>query len=1092
MLSLRDHNNTQIKIQRCSAVLFKLQEALRERKINPFIAMKKAEIELNKLTTKKGTDFFKGNTLNETGALKIPASGPTYNQLEKAMWKGIITPFEFIDLVKIHGLTKNAQLLDPYGNPIESEKVLEEVSVQQEPITWQKLRQQPSKEKEYVTDIAPGPMGQWPIRPEERPLKGWEKFWQWLGNVAEVWPKSSLSIKFKKVSLNLKRQKIAQITYTSELLWKMLKGIEGQVERESVNFTASGAEAVVNFPTPSGEPQRYHITVAPLDIFMRDTVWGEEGPPPGMTNLPYASKLNLRKTAGTYLTPKGQELFEQASISNPRTGDIQWPEWIQAEISPDVLEMLELVANNPGKTVQDLRRYAKEFGREISESLQTAISQGYLTLTESLIASKLNLRKTAGWQITEKGREAKNDREWRRQNQTLTQFLNLISMYPNMTIEQALGNYNQLMQQSKPTFIDPVDKMTSDARQAAQEAVTLGLVTYTEPELEQDTFDLPENLSHKETPPEEWDWGTFKPAVRLNLRKKAVTRYVIQLIFESDMQDYYRQEYANQKYMTEQALEMGQEDPFAKDLEPKSPGLHWSEFPVEEVSLSSDLPKLDTVLHTLRENGLNSSYFTPAKGYNEALVHIVASREPAQIRTQYETIENVLRDIGVMDYSIRVFNYAGEAQGVENTAWEDVTGKILSGEYDQIQLPQNLPEGIASKLNLRKIADYVSGDKIPPEQVNEIISDPTAPLMWQTAAKVLMAMRAVGGSLTSDQMERLLMDLTTNPADALAWMKVNNIIFATSNQGRENWQNTFDLPRNLPEGMASRLNLHKQGELTPQEQEWIIEQWDKSFPNTPFPTQIPKDSTQAIWLAHYPQVFKKLQQSSSKLNLKKRAGWYLTPEGKQFLSNMESGEDPISIHDIDHPQYNLTWFLYALQNNPGATLDPLAQQWFAVPDAAKRFREGAQEASVLGLVKIEDPFSIDLMREEEWDLPANLPEGIANKLNLHKQALDIGGITFPDFTKEMIDAQSYIADRIWYWLNERHDLPIFTADDYYTYQTSPDNVAFNMDNEEVLDMFHDAFLEWLHYDAPGDIKMDEEMQGKLYASIINRFREGYA
>jgi len=113
-------------------------------------------------------------------------------------------------------------------------------------------------------------------------------------------------------------------------------------------------------------------------------------------NLPegLASRSNLRKIAGVRLTQSGQELFDQASISNPRTGDIQWPEWIRTEISADVLEVLELVANNPDKTVQDLVRYAKEFGREVRESLQAAISRGYLTITEG-IANRLSLKKKA-------------------------------------------------------------------------------------------------------------------------------------------------------------------------------------------------------------------------------------------------------------------------------------------------------------------------------------------------------------------------------------------------------------------------------------------------------------------------------------------------------------------------------------------------------------------------------------------------------------------------------------------------------------------------------------------------------------------------
>jgi hypothetical protein len=132
----------------------------------------------------------------------------------------------------------------------------------------------------------------------------------------------------------------------------------------------------------------------------------------------------------------------------------------------------------------------------------------------------------------------------------------------------------------------------------------------------------------------------------------------------------------------------------------------------------------------------------------------------------------------------------------------------------------------------------------------------------------------------------------------------------------------------------------------------------------------------------------------------------------------------------------------------------------------------------------------DQIENREFDLPGNMPPGMASKLNLRKAKV----IDNPqqNLSSNILEAKSYVADRLWNLLNIQHDLQVSIADGYYTYEIAPGHVAFNMGNNEILNLFHTAYFEWLNQDAPDNIKADSNAQAMIYEDISKAFQEGYA
>ncbi|KKM20416.1 hypothetical protein LCGC14_1645700 [marine sediment metagenome] len=91
--------------------------------------------------------------------------------------------------------------------------------------------------------------------------------------------------------------------------------------------------------------------------------------------LGIASKLNMKKSAGSYLTPEGQRIFEEAQL-DPTT--IFLPD-------PDVLGILSYIAGNSARTLRDLLDDVDEFSANpeedaalFTEAWQQAKEDGYV------------------------------------------------------------------------------------------------------------------------------------------------------------------------------------------------------------------------------------------------------------------------------------------------------------------------------------------------------------------------------------------------------------------------------------------------------------------------------------------------------------------------------------------------------------------------------------------------------------------------------------------------------------------------------------------------------------------------------------------
>ena len=157
------------------------------------------------------------------------------------------------------------------------------------------------------------------------------------------------------------------------------------LDRVSANFTIDGAEAVVNFQGEGIEPQAYHIRITPMESIERRQEsagdregysWGIEGPPPGIAN---AVRLNMKKSAGSYLTPEGRRIFEEAQL-DPTT--IFLP-------APDVLGVLSYITGNSARTLRDLLDDVDEFSANpeedaalFTEAWQQAKARGYVVAEE--------------------------------------------------------------------------------------------------------------------------------------------------------------------------------------------------------------------------------------------------------------------------------------------------------------------------------------------------------------------------------------------------------------------------------------------------------------------------------------------------------------------------------------------------------------------------------------------------------------------------------------------------------------------------------------------------------------------------------------
>jgi hypothetical protein len=589
---------------------------------------------------------------------------------------------------------RKAQLLDQFGNPIVN------------PNDAPKVDENP---KEYVTDVAPGPMGEWPIY--QQPTKGWGRFWEWLGNAAEA------------------------------------------------------------FPTK-------------------------------------ISKLNLRKTAGWYLTPKGEELAE--SIKN----------------------------------------------RDLDVSI--------LNLNEEDSAA-------------------------------LSLFINMIRIAPGTTLEYAIeavertrpyktfeGNEERLEEELEEKEELNVSKM---ARDGAQLATTFGLVELKEPELNnlQNEFDLPENMPDSK-PPAEWDWQMFHPASKLNLRKSAVdlTLSPGTGISTSELYNLYNQ------------INKGIYD--SKEIQEVFYGI----LTGAESILNQLKPQEHTQLFTSLYTNIVKNFQQAAKGTPEQQFAAI-DRVVHLFHEGNTVIEHLLTDAPDID-DTTMSDEQIEEQLLRTGEIEDFVESLpghthTDEEEDRKYTPYT---SYSSRLNLRKIAGLhitPSGEQKLQQLNNQLENvdlenlDPDLSIESQLSAVfpneydawLLSALDGI--SLNPGfKVYQIVNKLQEGglPQDAIDEL-VKAIHYALISDWVE--EREFDLPQNLPNGMASKLNLKKTADVgnfaapvveTPEDRAATIEQDIPNAinldPKRPFPPKRKRhDFNETQLYNENEHADNPLTHYTNRLNLKKTA-----------------------------------------------------------------------------------------------------------------------------------------------------------------------------------------------------------------------------
>lgn len=218
------------------------------------------------------------------------------------------------------------------------------------------------------------------------------------------------------------------------------------------------------------------------------------------------------------------------------------------------------------------------------------------------------------------------------------------------------------------------------------------------------------------------------------------------------------------------------------------------------------------------------------------------------------------------------------------------------------------------------------------------------------------------------------------------------------------------------------------------------------------------------------------------LNLHKKAGYTYTAE---LLSAMTQNLDRLSAnYTADGVE--------AVVNFTSSEAQDQEPQQYHIKITPISIIEGRQEA--------ENP-----SEGYSWG-PEGPPPGIANavKLNMKKEALEIGGETFPDVLKFKEDsipeanleesaldvygkAENFIINYIWRGLQVQG---IIGPDDINVVQTDVDKVQFNSTSSLINQLMEEGWFKFLEQSSSEQLKADPDLQQKIYNAIKTAIKEG--
>lgn len=133
-------------------------------------------------------------------------------------------------------------------------------------------------------------------------------------------------------------------------------------------------------------------------------------------------------------------------------------------------------------------------------------------------------------------------------------------------------------------------------------------------------------------------------------------------------------------------------------------------------------------------------------------------------------------------------------------------------------------------------------------------------------------------------------------------------------------------------------------------------------------------------------------------------------------------------------------------------------------------------------------FHMDIWAEE-FDLPGNMPPGIASKLNMKKTSLEIGGMEFPDETygesqsdQSLMykEAESFVINYIWSGLQEQG---ITGIDGANIIQEDVDIIRFSGASTLVRQLLDEGFTAYINQTNNPVLRESAELRQSLYNAI---------
>lgn len=374
-------------------------------------------------------------------------------------------------------------------------------------------------------------------------------------------------------------------------------------------------------------------------------------------------------------------------------------------------------------------------------------------------------------------------------------------------------------------------------------------------------------------------------------------------------------------------------------------------------------------------------------------------QEARTYRRRFGTVKNANRNI-----EAALLPAVSTISAAKKTAGSYLTpeGREILKESGLAPTTIQLPE-----ITLPGILSYIAGNPARTLQdllndIEEFSADPEndlddVQLIWRDAIKQ-------GYIMAEEGPEALSADLSTLPKNLPPGIIGNKL--NVSKTGESVHPKSIRLPgRPTPNESLHELPDSKDnpvgGVYGPRTPEYDKEPWQGNRDGFDRPKPRREMDVQRNVFPYEDQEMSNQVQIFGGLNLRKKAGLHITPSGTQKLEQLYNQLENFNPENLDpdlpiesqlseaFPNEYDAWLLSALD---GVSVNP----GFKVYQIVQKLQEGGLPQDAIDeLVKaIHHALISDWVEDREFNLPGNLPEGMANKLNLKKKA-DVGNYAAP-------------------------------------------------------------------------------------------------